>query len=252
MLVLIPAGRFWMGAQSTDEAGRNYDPQAQSDEGPVHEVELSAYFLSKYEMTQGQWLAATGSSPSFYHPPSSLAPSLLHPVEQVAWTKCMLILDRVGLSLPSEAQWERGARAGTDTVWCFGSELEDLRGKLNIADKTAADAGAHWAAIQEWPDHEDGGVVHVEVGSYPANSFGLHEVHGNVWEWCLDGYDSGFYARSPEQAPVAPWQGSARRVCRGGSFNGAASNARSAYRGRYSPGARANGLGLRPAQGITP
>ena len=55
------------------------------DEGPVHEVELPAYFLSKYEMTQGQWLAATGSSPSYYQPPSSLAPSLLHPVEQVAW-----------------------------------------------------------------------------------------------------------------------------------------------------------------------
>ena len=68
VLVLIPAGRFWMGAQSTDEAGRNYDPQAQPNEGPVHEVELSPHFLSKYEMTQGQWQRIMGANPSAYTP----------------------------------------------------------------------------------------------------------------------------------------------------------------------------------------
>jgi len=252
VLVLIPAGSFWMGAQQTDEAGRNHDRGAALDEEPVHEVGLSAYFLSKYEMTQGQWMRATGVNPSYYQPPGGLAPSLLHPVEQVSWFDCMQALERIGLSLPSEAQWECGARAGTDTAWCFGSEREDLRAKVNIADKTAADSGADWTGLQDWPEHEDGSVVHAEVGSYPANSFGLHEVHGNLWEWCLDGWDSGFYAEDPEQDPVAPWQGSVGRVNRGGSYNYAASDARSADRGYDTPESAGSSLGLRPAQGITP
>ena len=68
VLVLLPGGTFWMGAQPLDADGRNYDPQADIDEGPVHEVELSAFFLSKYEMTQGQWQRLTGRNPSAFGP----------------------------------------------------------------------------------------------------------------------------------------------------------------------------------------
>ena len=251
VLALIPGGTFVMGAQSSDADGLNYDPQAENDEGPPHEVTLSPYFLSKYEMTQGQWLAATGTEPSLYRR-NNLAPSLLHPVEQVSWTDCVETCARVGLALPSEAQWEHGARAGTNTPWLFGADREAIRGKLNIADKTAADAGAPWTAIQDWPDHEDGGVVHREVGAYPANAFGLHEVHGNVYEWCADGYDSGAYRREGAIDPLLAPEASANRVSRGGSFIGPARSARSASRNRHTPVVRNSSLGLRPAQGITP
>jgi formylglycine-generating enzyme required for sulfatase activity len=250
VLVLIPGGIFVMGAQSTDPDGPNYDPQAENDEGP-HEVTLSPYLLSKYEMTQGQWLAATGNEPSYYKR-NNLAPSLLHPVEQLSWTDCVETCARVGLALPSEAQWEHGARAGTDTPWHFGADHEAIRGKVNIADKTAADEGAPWTAIQDWPDHEDGGVVQREVGAYPANEYGLHEVHGNVYEWCADGYDSGAYRRQGAVDPLVIPEASATRVSRGGSFTGTARTARSASRTNRTPDDRNSSLGLRPAQGITP
>ncbi|MEO0652207.1 MAG: formylglycine-generating enzyme family protein, partial [Planctomycetota bacterium] len=251
VLVLIPGGTFIMGAQSSDPDGANYDPQAEDSEGPPHEVRLSPYLLSKYEMTQGQWLATTGSEPSNFKR-NYLAPSLLHPVEQVSWTDCVDICTRVGLELPSEAQWEHGARAGTDTPWHFGVDREAIRGTINIADKTAADAGATWSAIQDWPDHEDDGVVHCEIGAYPSNAFGLHEVHGNVFEWCADGYQPGAYRRQGAVDPLVAPEASAPRVGRGGSFADTIRRARSAFRFNIIPEIRFNSLGLRPALGITP
>jgi len=161
---------------------------------------------------------------------------------------------RIGLELPTEAQWEHGARAGSGTPWHLGADKEALRGKLNIADKTAADVGAVWPAIQDWPDHEDGGAVHVEVGfaSYPPNDFGLHEVHGNVWEWCADGYDPEAYQREGAVDPLVPPEASAARVTRGGSFYGSARDARLANRGAPGLGTRDNALGLRPARKVHP
>jgi len=253
VLVLLRGGSFWMGAQSGDPQGRNYDPQAQGDEGPVHETELSAFFLSKYELTQGQWLRLTGRNPSFYQPPGGFAMSLLHPAEQVGWLDCMAWLPRAGLTLPSEAQWEYGARAGTDTPWWTGAERESLAEQhaANLADQAAARAGAPWPDIKDWPDLNDGYAVHAPVGTYAPNAFGLHEVAGNLWEWCLDGHDSGFYGRSPKQDPVSPWEGAATRVARGGSFRHAAVRARSAYRYLITPTLATTDLGVRPAVGIT-
>jgi formylglycine-generating enzyme required for sulfatase activity len=251
VFVLIPGGTLWMGAQKSDPHGRNHDPQAGDNEGPVHAVELSPYFLSKYEMTQGQWQRIAATNPSFYQPPGGLAPSLLHPVEQVAWPMCQEVLERLGLSLPSEAQWEYGARGGTTTVWWTGQERESLRGQVNLADQTALQAGATWPDISEWPDLEDGSVVHAAAGRYAANGYGLHEVTGNVFEWCLDGYDPGFYARQLGQDPVSPWPGSAGRVARGGGFNNGASSARAAFRLVSSPEYRDDDLGLRPARALS-
>ena len=160
-------------------------------------------------------------------------------------------MQRIGLSLPSEAQWEYGARGGTSTSWWTGHDRESLRGKVNIADQTAAKFGASWPAISDWPDLDDGAAVHTEVGHYPANDFGLHEVTGNLWEWCLDGYESKFYSLHLQEDPVAPWEGSPTRVRRGGGFTSEASLARLANRFDLSPQSGGNALGLRPARSIT-
>ncbi|MBI5362396.1 MAG: formylglycine-generating enzyme family protein [Planctomycetes bacterium] len=200
-------------------------------------------------MTQGQWARFTGRSPSNYGPSSKVnghQHDLTHPVEQVTWTQCMEVMSRLGLELPSEAQWESGCRGGQDTPWWTGAERESLRGNVNLADQTAAKAGASWADIKDWPELEDGWVVHAPVGSLAANPFGLHEVHGNVWEWCRDGYAD--YSADEQHDPVTPWSGAQARVSRGGSFSDAASDARSAYRDDYAPESQYHTLGLRPAR----
>ncbi len=252
VFVLLPGGTFTMGAQEDDPNGPNYDPQARSDEGPVHAVPLSPFFLSKYEMTQGQWLRFTGRNPSSYQPPGGLAPSLLHPVEQVSWTTCMEVCERLSLSLPSEAQWEYAARAGSTSVWWTGSERDSLLGAANLADQTAKRAGADWQGLKDWPELDDGHAVHAPVNAFLPNAFGLHSVHGNVWEWCLDGYDGDFYKRATAKDPVSDPGGSSYRVNRGGSFVLAASLARSANRNNDSPEFADIILGCRPARSITP
>jgi formylglycine-generating enzyme required for sulfatase activity len=199
-------------------------------------VTLTAFFLSKYELTQGQWLRLTGRNPSYYRLGDYLeswnragrAANLLHPVEQVNWTTCTETCSRLGLILPSEAQWEYGARGGTETPWWTGSDPKELASAGNVADgwARAHDAQADWFC-EAW---DDGNTVHAAVGSYRANAFGLHDVLGNVWEWSEDKYSSSL------------------RNSRGGSFINKAVFARSADRGNYPPVNAANFLGLRPAR----
>jgi formylglycine-generating enzyme required for sulfatase activity len=106
--------------------------------------------------------------------------------------------------------------------------------------------------INDWPDLDDGYGVHAPVGTFAANPFGLHDVVGNLWEWCLDGYDGDFYARSPRLDPVSSWEGARGHVLRGGSFGGAALVARSATRYDNTPGNAGSSLGVRPARAIDP
>jgi formylglycine-generating enzyme required for sulfatase activity len=256
VFVLIPGGTFWMGAQNKPGA-QNHDPAASSDEGPVHEVELSPYFLSKYEMTQGQWQRIAAVNPSMYGPwryskswnREGNGWSSLHPVEQVSWPRCVALTESLGLSLPSEAQWECGARGGSASVYWSGDDLASLAGIANLSDAYGkANGNQSWSTWEK--DHDDGNTVHARVGSFRANAFGLHDVHGNVWEWCLDGYDWDFYGKQVGKDPLSPWSGSSKSVYRGGSFNGAASDARSAYRNFYPPEFRASYLGLRPSRAL--
>jgi len=248
VLVLIPAGTFWMGA-SNDPSGRNFAHQALANESPVHEVTLSAHFLGKFELTQGQWMRVTGRNPSGWQR-TKHAPTLLHPVESVRWTDCVEWTRQVALSLPSEAQWEHGARGGTHTPWWTGADRESLQGKVNLADQTAKDAGAPWPTCSDWPELIDGSVVHSEVGRYPANLFGLHEVTGNVWEWCLDSFRA--YSAKAATDPVTSMDSVPARVLRGECYVGTVANARSAYRSSRSPDFGDLGVGLRVARGITP
>jgi len=257
VFVLLRGGTYWMGAQSTDPGSPNYDRQAEKSEGPVHEVELSPFFISKYEMSQAQWIRLRRRNPSFYGASTIEGEyhfDLTHPVEQVSWEECVAVLSDAGLSLPSEAQWEYGARGGTQTPWWSGADRETLRSLrvANLADQGARRAGANWEQVDDWPELDDGFGGHGPVDHFAPNPFGLHAVHGNVWEWCLDGNDFRFYSDPPVKDPVCDPLGPVARARRGGGFADASIHSRSANRGFSSPDYKTGTVGVRPARKIEP
>ena len=256
VLVLIPGGSYWMGAQKDDPGARHYDPEALPDEGPVHLVELSPYFLSKYEMTQGQWQRLSGAWPKSWMLPDSYKPAWnrrglpwtpLLPVEQVSAPDSELLLARAGLCLPTEAQWEVGARGGTPTPYWCGTDPACLALAGNVADAYArSHEGAHWdVAMEAW---DDGHTYTGEVTAFAPNPFGLVGTHGNVWEWCADGSDLEAYSKLPRSDPVHPLAAAGEQIVRSGGFDYSARFSRSSYRFRIAPEVRMYALGLRPAR----
>ena len=257
ILVLLPGGSFNMGAQKDDVAKPNHDPQARSEEGPVHEVTLAPFFLAKHELTRGQWVRISGKEdPSRWTEGGSGGRVKQeaygrHPVETVSWNDCDRATQRSGLTLPTEAQWEYGCRGGTSTVWSFGGDMAEMKSYGNVADLAYAKAyGANAGAHEKGWD--DGHGLTAPVGSFTANGFGLHDVHGNVWEWCRDWH--GSYATDPVDlmTGMRQVQGSRHRVYRGGSFLNPSFYARAAYRLRSVPSYRNLNLGARPARATTP
>jgi formylglycine-generating enzyme required for sulfatase activity/serine/threonine protein kinase len=253
VLVLLPGGRFTMGAER-DPARPHYDPQAYPNESPPHEVPLVPFFLSKYEMTQGQWLRATGENPSFHHPGSKFmhgngpdkAIDLRHPVELVSLETCTRVLGRFGLRLPTEAQWEYGARAGSDTPYWFGTDPALLATLANVADRSARTR----FTMQDSAAWDDGHVVHGPVGHWPANGFALHEVCGNVWEWCRDNFGEYLLPARPGDGERLAG-GATSRVARGGAWFESPRAARSSNRIVIAPGDRDHSLGCRPCRDLT-
>jgi formylglycine-generating enzyme required for sulfatase activity/serine/threonine protein kinase len=240
VLVLLPGGTFTMGATS-DLADPNYDSNAEPNESPPHEVTLSPFLLSKFEMTQGQWFRLIGSNPSPYGKDSD---PLAHPVESVSWEDCTNAAMRLDLLLPTEAQWEYAARAGTRTPWSCASN--SLKSAGNLADKHLMEYGKRRdLAYERW---DDGYAGHAPVGRFAANPFGLHDVHGNVWEWCADWF--GDYASGPAMDPKGSDHGEAR-MNRGGGWLSSAQECRSAYRSGSDPSIRSADLGFRPAKVIS-
>jgi len=250
VLVLLPGGTFLMGAQKDDPAGANYDPEASLWGAPVHEVELSPFFLSKYEMTRGQWLRLTGRDPSVVVAVSG--DSLLLPVQSISWQECFDWLPRSSLILPSEARWEYGTRAGTDTPWFTGAERSSVweQRAANLGDESAAQAGIDMQDIVRDPEKADGFPYYAPVGSFTANAFGLHDVIGNVSEFCLDGFVLRFYANGPRSDPVGSWEGARSLFLRGGAWYDNALNARSSRRLDRLARSPNSGLGLRPARDL--
>jgi len=246
-MMLIPAGEFRMGSNDGEE-----------DEKPVHTVYLDAYYIDIYEITNLQFKKFLEANPQWrkdridrkYHNyyledwnginyPSGKAD---HPVVYVSWYAAAAYAQWAGKRLPTEAEWEKAARGGLvgkkyplgDAISHDNANYDDTGGR------------ALWSGTSP-------------VGSFPANGYGLYDMAGNVWEWCADEYNSGYYSRSPKNNPKGPGVAitfsnndftnvKSRRVLRGGSWNYFTSILRCAYRDFNEPAFTFDLNGFRCAQ----
>ena len=230
-LVKIDAGSFMMGSPG-NETGRSGDEVR-------HRVILTrGYWLGKYEVTQEQWQAVMGGNPSRFRGPDL-------PVEQVSWEDAKKFCNKLNelyagkmpsgyhFDLPTEAQWEYACRAGTDTALNSGKDL------------TSGDDACPNLDEVGWYYKNSGKTTH-PVGKKLPNRWGLYDMHGNVWEWCRDGYSAYPEGNTPMTDPVGIDSISAR-VDRGGSWDNEARYCRSALRSRSYSGRRYNSRGFRVA-----
>jgi formylglycine-generating enzyme required for sulfatase activity len=203
-------------------------------------------------VTQEQWKKITRKNPSYFK-------GRKLPVESVSWNDCQKYIEQLNdnapegykFALPTEAQWEYACRAGSKTAYCFGDDVEKL-------------------GDYAWNGENSGDKTH-KVGTKKANAWGLHDMHGNVYEWCSDWYDK-YYGNSQLEKNFTPAgknlygedlpkeqlvvktavdstgaSSGDDRVCRGGSWDFLAGRCRSAYRDFYAPGSSSDDLGLRLA-----
>jgi formylglycine-generating enzyme required for sulfatase activity len=206
--IWIKPGKFMMGCSPGDQ-------QCFSDEKPAHSVEITqGFWMGQTDVTQAAFRKVTGQSPSRFKGESK-------PVEQVTWTEAKNYCQAVGLGLPTEAQWEYAARAGS-TGATYG-ELDQIA----------------------WYSANSGNSTHDVKGKLP-NAWGLYDMLGNVWEWVADWYDEAYYGKSPARDPSGPSTGTLR-VLRGGSWYDIPRLVRASYRLGVEPEFRYYGLGFRCA-----
>lgn len=229
----------------------NYDRQSKTDEQPVRRVNLDAFFISKFELTQGQWARMCGARPSRFQAgevDSGRQITDRNPVETISWYDATTQLFRLGLSVPTEAQWEYAARAGAESAWWSGEDERSLAGVANLNDSFAKRNGAPWLGTMAWLDDEH--LCHAPVGTYAPNDFGLFEVHGNVFEWCRDVFLR--YDVNPQSGTGERLGKDVTRVTRGGSFVNNASMARLGSRDNAYPEVSSPWMGVRPARVLSP
>ena len=213
-MVSIPGGTFMMGAAQNEA-------NASSDEYPQHPVNIAAFSMAKYPITQAQWEAIMGNNPSNFKGAN-------RPVENVNWHQaqefCQRLSQETGKTyrLPSEAEWEYACRAKTTTPFHFGETI-------------TADLANYECNRNQTTD----------VGSFPPNAFGLYDMHGNVWEWCADPWHEN-YTGAPDNGSVWESGGNTQLRCvRGGSWFNYPDVCRSALRSTGRPDDFGNFLGFR-------
>jgi formylglycine-generating enzyme required for sulfatase activity len=233
--VLIPPGSLMMGSVN-----------GAADEKPVHQVTIGqAFYMGKYEVTQAQWQSVMGSNPSNFKGDNL-------PVETVSWDDAVAFIARLNAQndgfayrLPTEAEWEYACRAGTtgdyagdlDAMAWYGNNSG--RGRLDAAEIYRTDSANYYKRITE-----NGGQTHA-VGTKLPNSFGLFDMHGNVWEWCQDWYHDSYNGAPTDGSAWLSGGEQKYRVMRGGSWYADAAVLRSAARRRDTPGYDYNLYGFR-------
>ena len=232
--IAIPSGSFLMGVG--DGVRGAYD-----SEKPQHAVTITKPFhIGKYEVTQAEWEAVMGSNPytldrsnSFYNLPGMAARITRpdHPAT-VSWDDAQQFIARLNAKeghnryrLPTEAEWEYAARAGTTTAYSFGDNADDLNRYAWFGEDFAR-GGTH------------------PVGKKLPNPWGLYDVHGNAWEWVQDYYSDSYYRESPSSDPRGPAAGR-QHVVRGGSWHQTSDSWRSSFRKPYPPTYRGISIGFR-------
>jgi formylglycine-generating enzyme required for sulfatase activity len=242
-MVLVPGGRFTMGSPAAEED--------RSDDEVQHRVTVSVFYMGKYEVTQAEYEAIMGTNPSKFKgarlpvervswyeaveycnkrsAKEGLTPAYKANGDNVAWKK-----NANGYRLPTEAEWEYACRAGTITPFTTGSNITTGEANYN----------GNYPYNGNWPYNAKGAYrkTTTDVGSFTANKWGLHDMHGNVYEWCWDWY--GNYPSGAQTDPAGAVPG-ADRVVRGGSWDSNGRNLRSAHRGYGGPGDRLRDLGFR-------
>ena len=215
ILVRIPAGEFEMG-------------DVKDSTCPKHQVELSEYWIGVYCVTNrqyGKFVAET----KHRNPDNQRwqkSELLDHPVTDVSWDDCAAYAKWAGLSLPTEAQWEKAARGPGGLIYPWGNEW-DANKCRNSTNKGSGTTAAVW-------DHSNG-----------TSGYGTLQQSGNVWEWCADWWDENYYGKSPPKDPTGP-NGGSSRVNRGGCWDfGVASFFRGSYRRRNGPALRYGYRGFR-------
>jgi len=241
-MVGVPGGRFQMGSPADE--GRDY-------ERPQHEVSVGPFWLGKYLVTQAQWRAVSALPRVKADLPT--APSKFSgenkPIELVSWNEAVEFCHRLSRStgqtyrLPSEAEWEYACRAGTTTPFHFGetitTDLANYRGTgWNLGDITYS---GNYGAGPKGEYREKT----TEVGSFPANAFGLYDMHGNVWEWCQDHWHDNYAGAPTDGSAWLSANEGANRLLRGGSWSNYPGSCRSAYRGRLARDLRHLVVGFR-------
>lgn len=261
LFVWVPGGKFLMGNPDTElirlkgpglcnartrepvgrvvEDGERLEETSTDEERPVHEVEVDGFWMGRYPVTQDEWSRVMGFNPSHFQ----LGPR--HPVENVTWYDCHSFIremERTGRGsyrLPTEAEWEYACRAGTTSRYWFGDMID--MSQANYDSRCYYDEKNqvyHIDNNREWRN------ATTPVDMFSGNPFGLHDMHGNVWEWCQDWYGEKYYANSPLSNPKDPSTG-CHRVRRGGSWYFYPAYVRSAFRNNNVPGIRYHHLGFR-------
>ena len=205
--VKIPSGSYMRGCNPNSG-------NCESRETPQRRISISSFWIGKYEVTQEQWVAVMGSNPSKFK-------GRTNPVEQVSWNDAQEFVRRLNAKeghnryrLPTEAEWEYAARAGSTTAYSFGDDAGEL--------------GAY-----AWYDGNSGDKTH-PVGQKRPNAWGLYDIHGNVWEWVQDWYGEKYSRSDASTDPRGPSSGEFR-VLRGGGWDNNAGYCRSAVRNFYTP-----------------
>lgn len=230
LFIMVSAGEFMMGGDRFEF------------ERPPHVVKLSKSFeIGKYEVTQSQWQMVMGSNPSHFQGDNL-------PVENVSWNDVQVFLKKINQKnkeyqyrLPTEAEWEYSCRAGTKED--YSGDLNSMAWYINNSGKTYVDVD-NLSNDDYLKTIKNNNCRTHEVGSKSPNDWGIHDMHGNVWEWCQDGYEANYYKHNVKTDPLGPKSGSGK-VVRGGSWYNKAVSCRSPLRNFFPVKIRRDDVGFR-------